>query len=430
MAIEIVEQAIEFHDVANIFPMMGDDDYSNLVVDIEANGLREPIWLHQGKIIDGRNRYRACQQLDIEPVFREWDGHGSLVAFVVSLNLQRRHLTSSQKAMVALDIEKHLSKEVAEKERQRKSTLEIFPKSDIPLHAASQAATLTGTNAHYVTDAKKIVEQAPELKESVVNGTLTIPEAKKLVSLSENQRQEAVRLISAGEVRNAKAARNLLKQEARQEAYEQISVNFEHYKIHRCSVASLHEYVEPNSIDVILTDPPYSSEYLYVYSDLREFAEYALRPGGSLLVMTGQSYLPQVLERLDGSLVYHWTLAYLTPGGQSAQLWQRKVNTFWKPLLWFVKDGYSGEWTGDVCKSKVNDNDKKHHHWGQSESGMADIIERFTLPGQTICDPFVGGGTTCAVAASLKRFFVGCDIDASCVEKTRQRVQEVLCERI
>ena len=118
-----------FHEVTNLFPSMEETEYLHLVADIHAHGLREPIWTYQGKIIDGRHRARACQQLGIEPTFREWDGQGSLTAFVVSLNLERRHLTSSQRAIIALEIERRLAQEAQEKEQARKrvSTLERFP---------------------------------------------------------------------------------------------------------------------------------------------------------------------------------------------------------------------------------------------------------------------------------------------------------------
>src|SRR5260221_1610734 len=175
-----VAEVMRFHEVATIFPMMGDEEYRALVDNIRAKGLLEPIWVYQGEIIDGRNRYNACLETGVEPRFREWNGNGSLVEFVVSLNLHRRHLTSSQRAMIGTDVEERLAKEAEEKERQRKTTLEIFPKSDLkPIHAAEQAASIVGTNHHYITDAKRIVEQAPELKEPILNGTLTIPEAKR-----------------------------------------------------------------------------------------------------------------------------------------------------------------------------------------------------------------------------------------------------------
>src|SRR5262245_64864510 len=102
---------MQFHEVANIFPMMSAEEFVALKTDIQQHGLREPIWTYHGQIIDGRNRYLACTELGIEPEYREWGGEGSLVAFVVSLNLQRRHLSSSQKAVLAVDVEKLLATE-------------------------------------------------------------------------------------------------------------------------------------------------------------------------------------------------------------------------------------------------------------------------------------------------------------------------------
>jgi site-specific DNA-methyltransferase (adenine-specific) len=186
-----------------------------------------------------------------------------------------------------------------------------------------------------------------------------------------------------------------------------------------------HEIAD-DSVDIIITDPPYSEEYIPLYAKLAQVAAQLLKPGGSLIVMVGQSYLPEILLEMTPYIDYQWVLSYLTPGGQSAQLWQRKVNTFWKPLLWFVKGEYAGDWIGDVCKSNPNDNDKRFHKWGQSESGMADIIERFTYPGQTILDPFCGGGITGVVALTMNRRFVGIDIDPQAIETTRTRLMEVV----
>jgi hypothetical protein len=108
----------------------------------------------------------------------------------------------------------------------------------------------------------------------------------------------------------------------------------------------------------------YPREFLPVYDDLGATAARVLKPGGSCFVMIGQSYLPEILVALDKHLTYQWVLGYLTPGGQATQIWPRRVQTFWKPILWFVKGEYDGQWVGDVAQSRPNDNDKRFHHWG------------------------------------------------------------------
>lgn len=98
--------AIEFHPVAGLFPLLEDEAFEALVEDVRENGLREPMILHaDGRIIDGRNRYRACLAAGVEPQFRTWEGDvedgAALRAYVLSANLHRRHLDDSQRCMVA-----------------------------------------------------------------------------------------------------------------------------------------------------------------------------------------------------------------------------------------------------------------------------------------------------------------------------------------
>jgi hypothetical protein len=83
------------------------------------------------------------------------------IVWIVANQLGRRNLTPSQKAALALELEKQLAIEAKKKEAQRKMTLEKIPKSPLPVvHAAEQAAAMVGANPHYVTDAKKIEQDA------------------------------------------------------------------------------------------------------------------------------------------------------------------------------------------------------------------------------------------------------------------------------
>jgi hypothetical protein len=88
-----------FHPAADLFPLLTGKEYAALRDDVAAHGQREDIVLLDGQILDGRNRYRVCRELGLEPRCRAWDGEGSPVAFVLSANLHRRHLDASQRAV-------------------------------------------------------------------------------------------------------------------------------------------------------------------------------------------------------------------------------------------------------------------------------------------------------------------------------------------
>jgi N6-adenosine-specific RNA methylase IME4 len=190
----------EFHEVANIFPMMQGEEFDALKSDIDTNGLREPIWLHQdGRIIDGRNRYLACCELGIEPQYRTWNGVGSLVAFVVSLNLHRRHLDVGQRGMIALTVKDMLAEEIAaakvEKGReaaqkqwygpsingegliQLDQTLEM----ETPRDALAEAADSVGVSKTTVIRAQAVQRHDPELAAKVSAGEVSLNAAYREV---------------------------------------------------------------------------------------------------------------------------------------------------------------------------------------------------------------------------------------------------------
>src|SRR6266567_5982900 len=220
---------MDFHDVANIFPMMGDEEFTALVADVKVNGLLTPVWTYQGKIIDGRNRYKACMQLGIEPQFREWKGDDAgLLSFILSLNLQRRHLSSSQKAILAAEIETYLATQAKKNMSQGGKGLEKIPS---PIHAARQAAALVGTNAHYVTDAKRVMGQAPEIVDAVRRGIISIPDAVVVARLPEQHRQAV--LDTVGKVDGfihpdrTKQAIKLVQKAAEEEAWQRRHAEYE-----------------------------------------------------------------------------------------------------------------------------------------------------------------------------------------------------------
>ncbi|MBM3253111.1 MAG: site-specific DNA-methyltransferase [Candidatus Omnitrophica bacterium] len=167
--------------------------------------------------------------------------------------------------------------------------------------------------------------------------------------------------------------------------------------------------IEENSIDCIITDPPYPQEFLSLWKDLGEFAYKVLKPSGFLIAYSGQYHLPKVFELLNGQLEYVWTMAILLPG--STQIINaRNLMCGWKPILIYCKPPFRKLNTFyDVITSPQGE--KQYHNWQQSEGGVRKLIEIFSNEGDIILDPFSGVGTFPKVAYEMKRQAIGIEID-------------------
>jgi ParB-like chromosome segregation protein Spo0J len=181
-----MESNLEAHPAAAMFPMMPADELQALSADIGAHGLVEPVVLFEGKILDGRNRVKACELAGVRVDTVAWvpQDDRTPVEFVISSNLYRRHLSTSQRAIIAAtDVLPKLEAEAKAKQGQR-TDLNFGQKVDQSSReprASEQAAELLGTNRQYVSDAKKIADIAPDLVDEIKSGELTIRDAKTKV---------------------------------------------------------------------------------------------------------------------------------------------------------------------------------------------------------------------------------------------------------
>jgi hypothetical protein len=174
--------------------------------------------------------------------------------------------------------------------------------------------------------------------------------------------------------------------------------------------------IPDGSVDVVLTDPPYPAAFLPLWDDLGAFAARVLRPGGLLVAMSGQTHLPAVFGLLGKHMEYRWIISYFV-GGAANVVHARNVQTMFKPVVVY---GSTTRRLHDVARSDKAD--KEHHGWGQSESGMAALLRLVADPGQVVCDPFLGGGTTAVVALDHGCSFIGAEVDRESYEKSLVRV--------
>jgi 16S rRNA G966 N2-methylase RsmD len=424
------------HPAAELFPLLADDELRELAEDIRANGLHEPVWLYDDPLrgvvlLDGRNRSRACQLAGVEITTRWYDGDNP-IAFVWSENVKRRHLSAGQQSAIADELGALAESEDAalaakaraagERNRQEAAKArrraweeslmantadlpEFAPvrtpadtaapsEKPAPVHARERFAAAAGISSRSADQYKRIKTKAPDLIPKLKSNELSLKRAERIV----RDRDAEQRRVD--EARAAAAA-----------AEVETLTDIRHGDF-REVLADL------TDVDAIITDPPYPAEYLPLLDDLAAWADKVLTPDGVLVILFGQTYLPEVYRRLDGHRPYRWTGCYLTPGAGYVSM-ARHVQSNWKPLL--VYGG--GPRFSDTLSTEGQDAGAKSlHKWGQDYAAFHTLIERFTKPGQTVVDPFAGSGTTLLAAKALGRHAIGAELDHEHVRTARERV--------
>jgi N6-adenosine-specific RNA methylase IME4/ParB-like chromosome segregation protein Spo0J len=220
----------DLHDLCKLFPPMPEDQFNSLIDSIRDHGLLTPIMLHEGKILDGRHRYKACINLGIEPSFEEYEGDDAL-GYVLALNLSRRHLDESQRAMIA----------------NRISNLKVGDnqyKVGAPIGATSQtdAAAMLNVARRSVQRARKVMDKGtPELIEAVENSQIPVSVAAKIADLDHEQQAQVI-----ADPKPEQAIKKIARQEKEQALAERTIIQTMH------SVDKLY--------GVIYADPPWKYE--------------------------------------------------------------------------------------------------------------------------------------------------------------------------
>ena len=157
-------KTFERHPLSEIWGDMPEDEFSNLAKDIGERGLIDPIVMHEGKILDGWHRYRACLQCGINPERRDYAQHiyGDPAGYVIARNMMRRHLTAGQRAMVAAKIA-----DMRQGQRTDLASIEARSQSD-----AAGALNVSRSSVQRATAVRE--HAAPEVVEAVERGEMSL----------------------------------------------------------------------------------------------------------------------------------------------------------------------------------------------------------------------------------------------------------------
>lgn len=190
---------MKVHELANIFPSMEEDEFRVLRDDISENGQQVPIVTYNGKIIDGKHRHKACLELGIEPIMEEYEG-GNPLAFVIGANLARRHLSSSQKAMIA-----------AKLVTTTWGGDRFGDKEEVTTEMVSQSM---GVSKRQVERGRRVAEKAiPVVQELVESGEVSVEDAADIAREPEEKQLAAVKKVVVGDANTLRSGVNLSEKE-------------------------------------------------------------------------------------------------------------------------------------------------------------------------------------------------------------------------
>lgn len=473
---------MEVHEAANIFPMEI-ETIDELAQDIAEHGQKIPIETLDGKILDGRRRHTACLRVGIVPTFKALDPKTvrDPVAYVLSLNLHRRHLDESQRAMVAGRVEEIYAS--AAKERQKRK-----PASSVPVNLPEQkteareaAGKALGVSGKSVDFAKKVLnEGTPELVRAVDRGEVAVSTAAVIASAPAKKQKQLV------ESRDNKAiiaeAKRIKQQEAeerrerrRQELLAKAAAapveSETDWELIQGECAHQLSKLEAGSCRLLFADPPYNigidygegskadrqsdSSYLAWCEKWMKQAHRLLAPDGSFWVMICDEYAGEYAVTLKsvGFTIRNWIKWYESFGVNTAN----KFNRTSRHIFYCVKDPNRFVFNPEAVSrpsarqakygdSRANPDGKIWDDvWGiepplprvvgTSRERIPDFPTQLPIalleavvgcasdPGDLVCDPFNGSGTTGVACINLGRRYIGIEKSEQFLEAAKVRLR-------
>lgn len=194
-------ERLPFHELVSLFDPMTGADFDGLVADIEEHGLRDPIVKFKGEIVDGRNRYNACLKAKVEPFFVEWDEQGSLVAFILSANLHRRHMNETQRAMLGSRI-KELQGNAHGGDRKSDKNPEESQENQVANLPLETIAASLNVSERSIRTADAVRESCSVgVQEAVSKGEISVSDAASVADLPKVDQTIALKAVKAGKAK-------------------------------------------------------------------------------------------------------------------------------------------------------------------------------------------------------------------------------------
>lgn len=382
--------------VRALIPPLRARDQAYLEGSLKTYGCHDPIRAWRGIVLDGHKRLTICKKLGIpfrvDPV--DLPDRASALLWVAENQLNRPDLTPDQRAAVALHVHHQRAAAVESHSHRRGVATGSNGDGRVRPYSMRAVAHEASVSAYKVEEAALIERGDHRLLQAVFEGRKTLLAA----------RLEIVQRKRAASRRATAATVKRLPTHVRAGDFRDNLAN-----------------IPDDSVDLIFTDPPYDKASVPLYGDLAKLAARVLVPGGSLVCYAGVHSLPELFPLMSPHLRFWWQMCLRLSGAFPRQHGWR-VHVHYKPLLWFVKGTYRGEYVVDVIESTWLA--KNWHDWEQSEAEAAHCISKMTPEGGFVLDPMCGSGTTLVAAARLGRCFLGVELDREKAKVAAARLRQ------
>ncbi len=395
--------------IFELLPELSTDEFAALKADIDLNGVRDPIWVDEdGAILDGHHRAKIqpdCPRRVITGLTQ-----AEKKAFAYRANFVRRNLSPEQKSA----LRKQMKEVALELNAEGKTQTEIGKLLGVAQQTVGYWLSIPNTKVgirYRPTDSRQKLR--PEGKEALFEMAEAGEKTQEEIAAEFKISQAHVSRVANQERKRQEAARK------RQEMIENAPVDS---SIVEGDFREVGDVLENDSVDLILTDPPYSDDSLELYEALSLFASRVLKPGSICLAYSGQHSLPEIYAALYSHLDYMWTFAIRHTGGE-LRFRKYHLHNAWKPVLAYYKPPLTAwwNWFSDMTSGGK---EKESHEWQQAEAEAAHFIASLCPRGGLVLDPFCGSGTTLIAAKRLNRNYWGFETDPETAALARSRVND------
>jgi DNA modification methylase len=394
-------------------------DITDLANSIAEVGLLQPIVVTPDrKLVAGLHRLEACRALGWPTiparVLRLDQLHAELAE--LNENFVRHELTVLEQAETLKrkkDIYEALypdARPVRVRGGPGRGKRKTAGSSPVVLPFAEHAAKKLGVSSSKVRRTIQIAQNLDPKAADALRGTAMAESITDLVRLSRMDRplqRDIAMEIGRGAVTIKTALQRLRWRRVRSTGKAPKSGS--HFRLLHGDFAKVAAKLDPKSVDLVVADPPWSRAWACRLPELISVASRVLRPGGHLLVLIGQEFLPHLLAAARDQLDYVWTLCLRQP--KPKQNWNAGVMSAWLPIVVLRRPG--GKRRLDFRWDVLDDDPPmtKKDPWAKSERVLRELVDWYSEPGDTVLDLFVGSGSSGVAAISLGRAFMGVDDD-------------------